>query len=83
MRADLKLHVIAGIIIAIATYLVVPFDAVAKGIAAVIAAIVIGAAKEWIWDKSGRGNVDKKDFEYTVYGGIVGAVVCFAVGALL
>ena len=46
----------------------------------------IGWGKEYVWDASGRGNVDRDDYLYTgraaLLGAVVGACVLFAAHAL-
>lgn len=48
---------------------------------AILCAALVGAAKE-VWDKRGHGTPDKFDFLATALGGIVGAIVCSAIGAV-
>ncbi|MFV0507462.1 MAG: hypothetical protein ACK5L5_12310 [Bacteroidales bacterium] len=38
-------------------------------------AMITGAIKEWIWDRSGRGTVDVLDFVFTALGALVALVI--------
>jgi uncharacterized membrane protein YfcA len=81
MRKDLQQHLVVGAGIGLLTTLIVAYETslpVAVG-SGVVAAAVAGWAKEYIWDKSGKGVVDFKDFLYTAIGGVIGAGVAAAI----
>lgn len=64
MQIDKLLHILAGAVIAALVLLV------ANPIAAIAAALLVGAAKEWVWDAwLGKGTFDPMDFAATVAGG--------------
>ena len=61
---DRVIHFLAGFGIAFAVALFT------NPIAGVVAALLVGAAKEWVWDAwLGRGNFDPMDLAATVAGG--------------
>lgn len=80
MRKDLQQHLIVGAAIAVGVFAVAyqwlpAVPAISIGL---IASVVAGWAKEYIWDKSGRGVVDAKDFHYTCIGGVIGSAAVIA-----
>lgn len=76
---DKQLHLVAGFVIAIVfswfTYKVAGLEH--SAFVGFAVATVVGWGKEYIWDKNrpGKNTVDKKDFEFTAAGGLVGSVV--------
>lgn len=88
---DKAKHVLAGYLVGFATnsaYRLTfgrdkSWQARAMGVAlGVIAAAIVGGAKEYYDDKTRSGTVERRDFEYTVYGGIGGAIT-FPVAEIL
>ena len=74
IRKDLVYHTLAGGITAYTgyklTYKITKNKWVSRG-SGLLLGWGIGYAKEYIWDASGRGNVNKKDFLYTGLGATI------------
>ena len=65
IRLDLAKHFAAGFVISIIGALLL------NPVAGICAAIVVGAAKEWVWDAwLGKGTPDMKDFYATGLGAV-------------
>lgn len=81
MRKDLKQHLIVGFLIAVVVgFGLIKFTEILEPVAVLVGlvlAALAGWAKEYVYDKRrpGRHVVDKKDFQYTALGGVLGAVV--------
>lgn len=52
------------------------------GLWAVLAVVAAGWAKEWLFDASGHGTKDWRDFAATCVGALVGALSAALLGAL-
>lgn len=86
LRPDLKKHVIAGtgiaFVVALALGLAVhlqwlAMSPVSCAIIGLTSGSAVGWLKEYVWDASGRGTVDRSDYLYTARGAIIGAVLAF------
>lgn len=93
MRSDYKKHAWAGggvglvvglvsgyLLTGLLPLLVVLLLAWGLGTAA---AYAVGWGKEYLWDASGRGQVEREDLRYTWKGGAVGALLAVFVVFLL
>ena len=70
MPTDKLIHALGGLIIGLAVTLV------SNPVAGVVAALLVGSAKEWIYDAwMGRGNFEAADLWATVAGGAIGAAL--------
>jgi len=73
IKADKIVHLLAGVLISLVTFLITR-----SGLMAVFTATIAGAWKEW-WDSKGNGKVEFADVMATVAGGVlaVGGVKLF------
>lgn len=86
MRKDLKQHLIAGFLVGFVPAMIVG-HVTGWWVAGSITAAFVGAYKEWVWDKGGKGVPDGDDFRWTWAGGFGADAFAFlawiALGALV
>ena len=93
LRPDLRLHLTGGFVVALVATLAVGYgapllpwwpggaDPVFGALVGAAIGVAVGWGKEYLYDASGRGTVDRRDFLVTGRGAIVGATV--GLGVLL